>query len=373
MKTEIRRMEYVYGYLFHLDVFSTIGGVRMLFQGILIDCFQKINQERTSSSVFNLLTGKKAIQTIQDARFYQIADYYGIYPDLSKEEYNQQLRQLLDAAYMLEDETHKLYITDKGQAWLSSRKADLGGFQGSKYANIVEPFKQRFLLFIQTFTNTSKNQYRFIPITDHFEIEQFIKQIYKQYKHRSAEVLQQLYTELTEALSGMSDLEASMFVDRITSFYSYGSSLQQLSQDYQLSISDCYLILQKTFYHLLRVQESSTNYPMLHLLTKHLQTSHTTLSQTAQFTRRLLQKNRSFEEIMQIRKLKANTIQDHLVEIAMQEETFPFFDYLDSVAYEEIKTAVHTKQTYRLKEIKNNVHPDITYFQIRLALVLYNK
>ncbi|WP_179134524.1 helix-turn-helix domain-containing protein [Oceanobacillus timonensis] len=345
----------------------------MLFQGIIIDCFQKINQERTSSSVYNLLVGKKAIQTIQDAKFYHIADYYGIYPDLEKAVYNQQLQQLLHARYIQEEEAHKLQITAKGQTWMLSHKTDLNGFQGSKYAKIIEPFKQRLLLFIQTFTNTSKNQYRFIPITDNVDIEQFIKWTYKQYKHRSAEILQQLYKELEEALSGLSNIEAAMFVDRITSFFSYGSSLQQLSQDYQLSIPDCYLTLQKTFYHLLNVQENSENYPMLTLLTKHLRTVDTSLSQTAQWTRRLLQKKHSFEEIMQIRRLKANTIQDHFVEIAMQEDAFPFFDYLDSAIYEEIKAFVHTKQTYRLKEIKNNVHPDITYFQIRLALVLYNK
>ncbi|WP_040981453.1 helix-turn-helix domain-containing protein [Oceanobacillus jeddahense] len=345
----------------------------MLFQGILIDCFQKIKQERTSSSIYNLLVGKKAIQTIQDARFYHIASYYGIYPDLKKEDYHQQLHQLLEKDYLQEGEKQKLHITKKGEAWLVSNKEYLNGFAGSTYKNRIEPFKQRLLLFIQTFTNTSKNQFRFIPITDNHEIEQFIKGFYKQYKHRSIEVLQQLYKELENALSRLTDLEASMFVDRITSYYSYGSSLQQLSQDYQLSIPDCYLTLQKTFYHLLRVQEDDTNYPMLQVFAKNLRAADTPLSQTAQFTLRLMQKQYSFEEMMRIRRLKANTIQDHLVEIAMHKEDFPFFDYLNSAIYEEIKEVVQTKQSYRLKEIKNDVHPDISYFQIRLALVLYNK
>lgn len=349
------------------------GGVRMLFQGILIDCFQKINQERTSSSVYNLLTGKKAIQTIQDARFYHIADYYGIYPDLTKTDYYQQLQQLLEADYLLEDGERRLQITDKGQAWLTAYKTTLDGFYGSTYKNKIEPFKLRFLLFIQTFANIAKHEYQFIPITDNHEIEQFVKGLYKQYKHRSIEVLQQLYKELEQALSMLSELEASMFVDRLTSFDSYGSSLQQLSQDYRQSIPDCYLTLQKVFYHLLYVQEHGKNYSMLKLFAKNLGIADTPLSQTAQFTLRLLQKRHTFDEIMQIRRLKANTIQDHFVEIAMHEEAFPFFDYLDSSVYEEIKEVVHRKQTYRLKEIKNNVHPDISYFQIRLALVLYNK
>ncbi|MDM8101628.1 helix-turn-helix domain-containing protein [Oceanobacillus oncorhynchi] len=346
----------------------------MLFQGILIECFQKINQERTTSSVYNLLIGKKAIQTIQDARFYHIADYYGIYPDLTKTDYYQQLQQLLERNYLLADDEQRLQLTKKGQEWLTANKTTLAGFYGSTYKNMIESFKQRFLLFIQTFTNIAKNEYRFIPITDNHEIEQFVKGFYKQYKHRSMVLLQQLYKELEHALSMVSDLEASMFVDRLTSFSSYGSSLQQLSQDYQQSIPDCYLTLQKVFYHLLYVQEHGEEYSMLKLFAKDLgTTADTPLSQTAQFTRRLLKKQHTFEEIIQIRRLKANTILDHFVEIAMHEEAFPFFDYLDSTIYEEIKEVVHKKQTYRLKEIKNNVHPDISYFQIRLALVLYNK
>ncbi|MEK4301282.1 helix-turn-helix domain-containing protein [Oceanobacillus sp. FSL W8-0428] len=349
------------------------GGVRMLFQGILMDCFQKINQERTSSSVYNLLIGKKAIQTIQDARFYHIADYYGIYPGLAKDDYRVQLNHLIELDYFREDNEKKIQITKKGKSWLASCKTNLDGFAGAKYANVMESFKQRLLLFIQTITNTSKKRYLFIPISDNYEAEQFVKGFYKQYKQRSKEVLQQLYKELEKALSGLSDLEASMFVDRITSFYSYGSSLQQLSQDYQLSIQDCFLILQKGFYRLLSVQEQDNDYPMLKLFTKNLYISDTPLSQTAQLTLRLLHKKHSFKEIMQIRRLKATTIQDHLVEIAMHETDFPFFDYLNSAIYEEIKEIVHSKQTYRLKEIKNNVNPDISYFQIRLALVLYNK
>lgn len=345
----------------------------MLFQGILMDCFQKINQERTSSSVYNLLIGKKAIQTIQDARFYRIADYYGIYPGLAKNDYRLQLNQLIERDYLREDTEKKLQITEKGKSWIASCKTDLNGFAGAKYANVIETFKQRLLLFIQTITNTSKKQYLFIPISDNYEVEQFVKGVYKQCKHRSKEVLQQLYKELDKALSCLSDLEASMFVDRITGYYSYGSSLQQLSQEYELSIPDCFLILQKGFYHLLKVQEYENNYPMLTLFTKNLYLSDTPLSQTAQLTLRLLKKKHSLKEIMQIRRLKANTIQDHLVEIAMHETEFPFFDYLNSTMYEEIKKVVHSKQTYRLKEIKNNVNPDISYFQIRLALVLYNK
>lgn len=346
----------------------------MLFQGILLDCFQKINQERTTSSVYNLLTGKKAIQTIQDASFYQTANYYGIYSTLTKDTYNNQLKRLIEEGYFIEDSEKKLQTTKKGKAWLAFHSGELNGFYGSKFANVIEPFQQRLLLFIQTLTNTSKKQYQFIPITDNYEIEQFVKSYYGKYKHRSLEVLEQIYKELENALSDLTDQEAAMFVDRITSYYSYGSSLQQLSQDYQLSIPDCFLSLQKGFYHLLKLQEEgSRKYPMLNLFTKNLRAADTPLSQTAQYTLRLLQKKHSIKEIMQIRQLKSNTIEDHLVEIAMNKAEFPFFDYFDAMIYEEIKGAVHLKQTYRLKEIKNKVNPEISYFQIRLALVLYNR
>lgn len=107
----------------------------MLFQGILIECFQKINQDRTTSSVYNLLIGKKAIQTIQDARFYHIADYYGIYPDLTKTDYYQQLQQLLERNYLLADDEQRLQITKKDRSGL-------------------QPIKQRLLDFMVRLTKT---------------------------------------------------------------------------------------------------------------------------------------------------------------------------------------------------------------------------
>lgn len=346
----------------------------MLFKGILLDCFQRIQQERTVSSAFHLLTGRKAIQTIQDATLYQLTDYLGIFPVLDKQTFQHGIQELIDEGYMLLKEESRLYVTLKGENWLDRNRAALTGFDGSPYAKILETFKQRFLLFIQTLTNTSQNHYQFIPIVDDHEVEQFIKGLYIRFKFCQSKTMEQLYREMESAFSSLTDLEASIFVDRLTSYRSFGNSLQQLSQDYQLSIPDSYLTVQKGFYHLIRLQkENPERYKLLRLLASGLEENQSRLSQSGYQTLHLLKKDFSLEQISRIRNLKQNTIRDHLVEIAMEEKDFPFFKFLDSAIYEEIKRAVEGKKTYRLKEIKNNVDPSISYFQIRLALALYNR
>ena len=73
-------------------------------------------------------------------------------------------------------------------------------------------------------------------------------------------------------------------------------------------------------------------------------------------------------EIAAARQLRANTIEDHLVEIALRVPEWDMSDYLQPEDMAAIIQAARQLKTRRLRMIKDHFGTKYTYLQIRLAL-----
>lgn len=55
-----------------------------MFYQILLQIFQKLNNERTVSAAYHILRGKRSGQTIQDVGLFQLHNYFGLLPKLPR-------------------------------------------------------------------------------------------------------------------------------------------------------------------------------------------------------------------------------------------------------------------------------------------------
>src|SRR5690625_7952103 len=85
--------------------------------------------------------------------------------------------------------------------------------------------------------------FSFIPVIDKTDVTDWVKRTYKQMKSLDNKGLPVLYKELYMLLSHFSDVEAELFVDRLTGFRNYGMSLEQLSMSYKMDKADIQLLL----------------------------------------------------------------------------------------------------------------------------------
>ena len=93
------------------------------------------------------------------------------------------------------------------------------------------------------------------------------------------------------------------------------------------------------------------------------------MTQSTKTTLRYIQEGKNLGEIAEIRRLKVNTIEDHLVEIVLSEKDFPISDYVTIEDEREIAEAIKELGTKKLKAIKQMVdNKQISFFQIRLVL-----
>lgn len=346
----------------------------LIFEQILLDCFQQIEAERSSSNVYYLLKGKRSIQTIQDAHIYQLNNYYGIYKNLTKEHFEIKIKELVKVNFLIQhDGQASTYaLTNQGIEWLHSNPNHLY-FNGLTYFEKADVFIERLLLLIQTLTNSKMDHFSFIPVIHNQEVEQWMKKVYRKVKRSETAVLQRIYDELSNILTLFTEKEAEIFVSRLSGYNIYGLSIFQLEIEHGLPKEDVSLILQSMTHKMMhQIEKDETRYPTLASLIDR-KTDVTFLTQSAKQTYYYYVKNYTVTEIAKIRKLKENTIYDHFVEIALYDDTFPIRDYVTIQEENEIMDAITKANSHRLKDIKGLVGEEINYFQIRLVIALRNK
>ena len=91
------------------------------------------------------------------------------------------------------------------------------------------------------------------------------------------------------------------------------------------------------------------------------------LTKSTKKTNELLKKGYTIEEIAEFRNLKTSTIEDHIVEIALNSDNFSIDDFVNKQNEKNILDAAHQIKSKQLKKIKIIV-PAAKYFEIRLVL-----
>ncbi len=331
---------------------------------------EKIKTERSIQAIYYILIGKKSIQTVQDAHIFKIGSFYGIYKTLGRDAFDERILQLKKQNVIKPHVENTIQLTEKGLNIVHQQKDDsfFQHINGLRYSDMEVAFSERLLLVIQTVTNSKMGYYSFIPIIDRSTITTWVRQFFYVHKDNQDKVLLALYHELRQLLKGISDLHASIFVDRLTGYQNYGQSIQQLCYQYNLHEHDIQLRLTATHHYMLHeVLNLQSQYPLLTNFVNDL-TTNRFITNSAKKTNQLLHQHYSLKQIAAYRGLKLNTIYDHIVEIAIYDPSFPLHQYVDQSAYQEIIAAIKQANSFKLKQIKQLLRETTSYFQIRLVI-----
>lgn len=345
----------------------------MYFKAVLLHSHQKMQIERSLSATYYLLQGKPSIQTIQDGQIYGLNGYFGLYKRLKKERFFQIVESLIEDRLLEKVQENNYRVTALGKKIIKKHLLRPNYLQGSKYHQIDVLFFQRLLLFVQVFTNTKRNNMKFIPIVENREVELWLKNFYVKWKNKSDYILRTLYDELLELLSPLENISAEVFVEQLTGFNHIGLTVEQLAHRYRLSVESILLLHINTIHYFLHsIEKDSAHYPLLRHLSKDLY-EQDSLTKSTKITKNLIELGYTLEEIAAKRRLRLNTIYDHVVEIALIDRNFSISPFVSKEIEEEIVAAVNHLRTYKLKEIKQSVRDEISYFQIRLVLAKFNE
>src|SRR5690625_3740172 len=224
-----------------------------------------MRNERSLQAIFHLLTGKQAIQTIQDAHLFGIRRYYALYKGLTNDSFNKHVQMLIDRGYVVIDEDGQYRIAQASNTWLAELALSTYDWDGMTYHRFDTIFYERLLLFIQVWTNKQAQNSRYIPIIERPDIFTWIKRYYRMNHYRIHLQLKQLYDELLDIFMLLPELYPQLFIRHITTATTIGQTNEQLASQFNRTISDIYLLQMHYIHFMLRnILSDHTRYPLLY-------------------------------------------------------------------------------------------------------------
>ncbi|SET89342.1 Uncharacterized protein YpbB [Salinibacillus kushneri] len=342
-----------------------------MYSAILLKCITKLQNERSPSSIYHLLKGKRSSQTIQDAKAYGLSPFFGIYKTLSKKQFQNSLSILQKENLITWLDDDQLMITEAGRISLQTdmeESPELDWLDGFNVHHIAPQFWLRLLLWIQTGSNLLKDESHFIPVHDQWESVDWVRQFYRNKKKDLEGHFTNLYQELYSLLKLHRSFHADIVVSRLTGYKKIGLSKQQIAEKWKLPIEDVEMYIQSSIHFIVnKVCQNQSEFPaLLAFIPEKLK--QLPLTDSAAKTYYWLKQGYSIEHIAKKRRLKINTIQDHLIEITYVDSSFSIDSYVAKEDKEMINRTIDELNTKRLKVIKDHLPDSVSYFMIRMVM-----
>lgn len=339
---------------------------------VILFCFYKLNGDRSVSSIYHLLKGKKSAQTLQDVHLFGLTSFYKTYELLSKPLLMQTVEQLA-ASFFIEQWSPKHFrVTEKGRKQAERLFCDypflayLDGWACQK----ADVFWERLTLLVQVASNLACHETEYVPVQKNPETQTWVKNFLRQNSYNRREIVRALYTELEKSLSGNRLLDPAVLVLRLTGARHIGMTAGQAAKMLQTEETLYHYQFLSLLHYLMKTgKTNSRDFPILSKLVEEIARPRS-LTCSAGITMNYLRKGLSVEKIARLRRLKISTIQDHIVELALNWDGFDISPYVDKETENDIIEAAKKAQSKQLKRIRRYAeHAD--YFQIRLVLAKY--
>lgn len=338
----------------------------MIFQYLVLEILKRIQKERSISSPFHLLRGKRSGQTVQDVGIFRLHSFFGILPKLQRRFYDETIDRFVEQHFIiLIDDTYQL--TEKGNRLLE-QYAPLP-FDGWHYQGNEHVFFSRLSLIVQSLSHSKAGKMSFSPIQKDEQIQLWVRSFLIKNQYAKGHLQHILYDEIVESLAQTPVQERAKDIvsKRLAGFGVPGFTWQQISIEQDLTEMDVQLIYISCLHAWLNViSDNPAVYPYLFQMMDNIRIE-VPLSGSAYQTAALFKKGYSIEQISHMRRLKQNTIEDHIVELAMNDPTFSIEQFVQKDDIKRIYRATENYQTKKLKILKEAL-PHLSYFQIRLVL-----
>ncbi|MFB5661630.1 helix-turn-helix domain-containing protein [Alteribacillus sp. HJP-4] len=344
-------------------------------QALILLVLTEVQEDRSCMAVFHIIKGKKSSQTIQDIKWYELAHFYSSSPFLSETEFHKNL-QSLQAAGFIKLKGKSAFLTGKGEAaaraWMNFHPA-IDHFNGWKFGTSAAPFWNRLTLLIQSLSQMLAQERAFLPATGDFEAKQWVKRYWPSEKTSQLQLGRQLYKEMFEVLQQLPETTAKIMTRRLSGRNHFGRTFLQLADEMQREKDELYYeFFAAVHFCISQCQLHPSTFPILSDVASPL-VQYKPFTISALKTLNYLNQHMSLKDISVIRRLKQSTIEDHFVEIASEDTSFPIDSYVSKTRQKEIMDAASTLQTHRLKNIKEYVSADTDYFSIRLTLAYFGR
>lgn len=338
----------------------------MNLYSILLTIISRIDGERTIYAGLHLLRGKRSGQTLQDVEYYGLKEFFGIIPKLSAVRYDEAAKQLSDWGFISTMDDSFVKLTEQGR--LEAVKLPPYRFNGWDYRGREMIFFGRLSLTVQTVSNFKAKEKSFMPSQKDRDIQSFVKMLLHNQPINDPVFAKGIGEEIRLCLtrSGIDERQKTIITHRLSGFGLTGWTWDQLADNLKLNPFDIRLLFIESLHMLLAVIIPSSDLPFLRKIAESVKVS-TYLTDSSVKTKQLFDRGFSLDEIVTARNLKKSTIEDHFVEMSINDSEFPLSQFVSVEDTEAVIRKVKQIGTRRLRLLKSEFEM-LSYFQLRLIL-----
>jgi len=338
----------------------------MKLSSILLTIIGRIDGERTIYAGLHLLRGKRSGQTLQDVEYYGLKEFFGIVPKLTAERFDEAAKQLRDWGFISTMDDSFVKLTEQGRVEVS--KLPFYRFNGWDYRGREMIFFGRLSLVVQTVSNFKEKERSFMPAQKDRDIQTFVKMLLHNQQISEPSFAKGISDELRLCItrSEMDEKQKTIITHRLSGFGLTGWTWDQLADDLKLNSFDIRLLFIEGLHMMLAVIILSPDLPFLRKIAENVKVS-TYLTDSSVKTKQLFDRGFTLDEIVTARNLKQSTIEDHFVEMSINDTEFPLTQFVSAGDAEAVVGKVKEIGTRRLRLLKSEFET-LSYFQLRLIL-----
>lgn len=340
-------------------------------EGVYILAAARMAGERTPQAIVHLLRGRKNNQAIADAALFGLSMLYGLFRSHTLGSVQGELNRLIDDGLLVvrpQGDRLSVYVSAAGEAKLAQVDEEFGytaclASVSSVFERIrAVRFWQRTALLVQTVSQLVYKEPHFYPVVEERALQHDVKRVLRAYPDR-LELGVQVKQELCSWMEQLVEWERELLLRRLSGKPRAGWTYAQLGA--QLDLADGAVAL-----HLIRLaaeQVMRCDKKRFPVLSHFVEAPDDGLSQSAHQTKKMLQEGRTVEEIIQLRRLKRGTVEDHIVEIVLADPAFPLDSLVKAEKLARIHAFVSETGTRKIGDIRRVLGEAYSYLDIRLA------
>lgn len=337
-------------------------------KAVILLMLKEVEGERTSSSVFHLLKGKKSAQTIQDAHLYKLTKWFQTAPFLTMPSFEQAIADLLECSCLAGD-VQRPFVTKKGQQEIN-RFFDQNGFfpalSGWQLSGTASSFFSRLQLLLQVVSHLSYGDKMYYPVSRDENLHKWIKTYFKQVSCSKEDLAGHLRSELFFVFERQPEKPECLLL-RCSGHGQTGKTVVQAAEELKMEQTEYWFRFLHILHAMIKVIRKETDeLPLLSGLLSDIYTE-LPLTESARQTAELLKKGMTIEQIAASRRLKQATVEDHIVELTLNDPVFTIEPFIEKKKEQAVLRVLSSGASRQLKTLKDQL-PDHSYFQIRLVL-----
>lgn len=317
-----------------------------------------------------LLKGRRTVSNLYAGLDYGLLSLYQLLPHLPAEKFEQALRQLVEAG-LIAQQGRQARLTVAGQKAKVAANKQLflpQHYAGLKFQNSRE-FIARLFLVTQASSELKKHNRHYFPLAVAWSTQQAVKNWLRQQNAQT--LVSQLHQEWYLLFATLPQWQADYYSQFLLGHQVQPASTQQADHWFAWSSLTGELVRQDTVHWFLQqVTAAPKQFPLLTSLWQPLATGP--LGTSAAQTMTLCQQGLSLTEISRQRRIKQNTLKEHLLEAAILLPDFPFDHYLTAPTRRQL-TTIFADQPLATWQFSQLAATDLSFFDYRLFQIQKRK